>query len=258
MQLTKLETAVLQRLVKYRTVAPTLGERLRAMLPWMTTLLMVCVALGVVLARLHVPGIVFLPAGIFLGALGRDLGSQRQYVKWWPINHEIMDWNRVEQLLNDAKVAPPPEQPGKARVKWALAVGLCAFAAAFGIMVVTNQAKAYVYNPTRNNPPNSVIVLTASWCPYCESLRRHLVELNIPYTELDVDHTTEGRFAFSAVRGTGIPITVVGQQVIRGLGKTAKWETVDAALKQAGYPVAPEAHPGTAAAPDSPDQFSPR
>ena len=251
MQLTKLEAAVLQRLNKYHTVSPTLGERLRAMSGWMTMMLVVCVALGVVLARLHVPGIVFLPAGIFLGALGRHIGSQRQYVKWWPINREITDWNRVEQLLNDAKFAPPPEQPRKTRVKWALAVGLCAFAAAFGIMVVTDQAKAYVYNPTRNNPPNSVIVLTASWCPYCESLRRHLVELKIPYTELDVDHTTEGRFAFSAVRGTGIPITVVGQQVIRGLGKTAKWETVDAALKQAGYPVAPEAS-------DSRDQFSPR
>ena len=249
MQLTKLEAVVLQRLHKYHTVAPTLGERLRAMSGWMITMLMVCGALGVVLARLHVPGIVFLPAGVFLGALGRDIGSQRRFVKWWHVNREITDWNRVEQLLNDAKVAVRPEAR-KTRVKWAMAVGLGAFAAAFGLVVVTDQAKAYVYNPTRNNPPNSVIVLTASWCPYCESLRRHLVELNIPYTELDVDHTTEGRFAFSAVRGTGIPITVVGQHVIRGLGKTAKWERVDAALKQAGYPVAPEMHPGTAATPE--------
>ena len=258
MQLTKLEAAVLQRLQKYHAVAPTLSERLRAMSRWMTLMLVLCVALGLVLTRLHVPGIVFLPAGIFLGALGRDIGSQRQYVKWWHVNREITDWNRVEQLLNDAKVAVRPEQPKKTRVKWAMAVGLGAFAAAFALMVVTDQAKAYVYNPTRNNPPNSVIVLTASWCPYCESLRRHLLELNIPYTELDVDHTTEGRFGFSAVRGTGIPITVVGQHVIHGLGEKAKWEKVDAALKQAGYPLAPEIHPGVAADPDSGDQLSPR
>jgi hypothetical protein len=57
------------------------------------------------------------------------------------------------------------------------------------------------------------------------------LDLHIPYTELDVDHTTEGRYAFTAVRGTGIPITIVGHQIIRG----TKWEKVDAALQQAGY-----------------------
>jgi glutaredoxin len=257
MQVTKLEAAILQRLHKYHSVAPTLGGRLRAMLWWMSALLVLCVALAVVLTRLDVPGMVFLPAGIFLGALVRDIGNQWQFVKWWRVNREIIDWHRVEQLLGDAKDSTRPEPVARTRVKWAVAVGLGAFAAAFGLVVAADQAKAYVYNPTRNNPPNSVIVLTASWCPYCESLRRHLLEQNIPYTELDVDHTTEGRFAFSAVRGTGIPITVVGQHVIRGLGKKARWEKVDAALEQAGYPLAPERHPGTAAGPDSPDRLSP-
>lgn len=245
MQLTKLEAAALERLHKYRTVPPTLGERLRAMLRWMGAMVVLCVALAVLLARLRFPGIPFLAVGVLLGALGRDIGYQRSFVKWWPINRETMDWNRVEQLLADAKVAvrPEPAPKTKTRVKWAVAVGVSAFAVAFGLMVGADQARAYVYNPTRNNPADSVIVLTASWCPYCKSLRRHLVEQSIPYTELDVDHTTEGRYAFSAVRGTGIPITIVGQHVIRGSGKTGHWEKVDAALKEAGYPLTPETPP---------------
>jgi hypothetical protein len=44
------------------------------------------------------------------------------------------------------------------------------------------------------------------------------------------------------VRGTGIPITIVGQHVIRGAGKSGKWEKIDAALKEAGYILAPESH----------------
>jgi hypothetical protein len=46
---------------------------------------------------------------------------------------------------------------------------------------------------------------------------------------------TEGRRAYAAIHGTGVPVTIVGDQVIRGLGRTAPWEKVDAALKTAGY-----------------------
>jgi glutaredoxin len=252
MELTKLEAAVLQRIYKYRTFAPTLRGRLRATSGIMGTLLLLCVAMGVLLARLKIPGVAFLPAGFFLGALVRDIGNQRLWVKLWPVNREITDWNRVEQLLNEAKTAARPDPVPKTRIKWAVGVGLGAFAVVLGFTVGTDQALAYIYNPTRNNPSHSVIVLTASWCPYCESLRRHLLELRVPYTELDVDHTTEGRFGFTAVRGTGIPITIVGQHVLRGAGKNGKWEKIDAALKEAGYPLAPathvvpETHPGPA------------
>jgi glutaredoxin len=238
MQLTKLDVAVLERLRKYRTVAPTLGERLRAMSAWTVLVLMLCVAATVALARLDLPGVAFLSAGMFLGSLCRDIASQQRFVKAWPLNNEIMDWARAEQLLSEAKTAPRAELPAKkskTRINWAVGIGVGAAAVVIGIVVATDQALAYAYDPTRNNPPNGVIVLTASWCPYCESLRHHLLELHIPYTELDVDHTTEGRFALTSVRGTGIPITIVGRQVIRGVGKKATWENIDAALGKAGY-----------------------
>lgn len=250
MELTKLEAAGLQRLNKYRTIDPTLGERLRAVSGLMGTLLVLSVALVVLSPRLKIPGIGFLPAGIFIGALLREIGNQRLFVKWWRVNREIIDWNQVERLMNDAKIGSRPEPVAKTRVKWAIGVGLVGFAAVFGLAVGTDQAMAYAYNPTRNNPPDSVIVLTASWCGYCESLRRHLLEQKIPYTELDVDHTTEGRFGFKAVRARGIPVTIIGQHVIRGVGKKGTWDEIDTALKGAGYPLTPETHAGIATTPE--------
>jgi hypothetical protein len=68
------------------------------------------------------------------------------------------------------------------------------------------------------------------------SLRHHLTELKVPYTDLDTEDTTEGRWAFAAIHATGIPVTIVGDQVIRGLSSTGStWAKVDDALKRAGF-----------------------
>jgi glutaredoxin len=235
MQLNRLEIAVLKRLQKYRCKEPTLGERLLLMLVWMLVLLVLCSALGILLARTKIPSLWAVPIGIYLGALGREISVQRRYVKWWPINREITDWTRVEQLLSHEPIAVSGAPSTRTRTKWAVAIGVSAFAVIFGLFVVTDQTLAYVYNPTRHNAPDNVIVLSASWCPHCEHLRRHLLESHIDYTELDVDHTTEGRWAFYALHGTGIPITIVGDQVIRG----TKWEKLDNALTKAGYTPTP-------------------
>jgi glutaredoxin len=237
MQLTKLDAAILKRLQTYHSTPPRLRERLLLVRGWMALLLLICAALAVLLARLEIPGLSFVPIGIYLGAIGREIGGQRLFVKRWPLNREITDWARVEQLLHQEPIPITPAQPSQSRKKWAIVVGLSAFAIIFGLFVVTDQTLAYVYNPTRKNPADNVIVLSASWCPYCAKLRRHLIASDIPYTELDVDHTTEGNWGFYAVRGTGIPITIIGSEVIRG----TKWEKIDAALKKAGYKPAPVA-----------------
>lgn len=130
-----------------------------------------------------------------------------------------------------------PVRP-KVRSGYAIAIGATFFALTFGIAVAGERLLAYAYDPVRNNPPNHVIVLSASWCPYCMTLRHHLSGLNIPYTDLDTESTTEGRWAFRSLHGNGTPITIVGKQVIRGLGSaTTPWSTVDDALKRAGYPL---------------------
>jgi glutaredoxin len=238
MKLTPVQAALLKRLQKYRVNAPALGERIRLAAGFMIALLLAVLLLGYLTVRLQLPGGLLLLAGVYVGAVAREIGQQRRFVHYWSLNREITDWDTVDHLLSGAKELPPGANPGatrKTRVGYAATIAIAVFALVFGVAIAAERTLAYLYNPTRNNPPNHVIVLSASWCGYCMSLRHHLTELKVPYTDLDTEDTTEGRWAFAAIHGTGVPITIVGDQVIRGLGTATPWEKVDRVLKTAGY-----------------------
>jgi mycoredoxin len=239
MTLTPLQTASLKRLQQYRVNPPNLRDRLRLSAAFMIALLLPMLLAGALMLWLQFPAGLFLLAGLYVGAVAHDVGAQRHFVQYWPLGREITDWNRVDQFLSGAEQLPPLPQQGtrpKARLGFAAALGIAGFAMLFGAALAAERTLAFAYNPTRHNPPHHVIVLSASWCGYCMSLRHHLTELKVPYTDLDTEHTTEGRWGLVAVHATGVPVTIVGEHVIRGLGTDdAPWAKVDAALIAAGY-----------------------
>jgi mycoredoxin len=239
MHLNNVQEASLRRLQRYRTHPPTLGERIRLSAMFMLGLLVPVAIAGFVLVQLDVPGVMFLLAGLYIGAVVREIGQQRLFVLWWPLNRHITDWNKVDELLISPHGLPDLEQPAaprKLKATQLVALGVGLFAVIFVAAILIERALAFAHDPTRGNPPNNVIVLTTSWCGYCRTLRQHLAERNIPYTDLDVEHTTEGRYAFNSVRGGGVPITIVGSQVIRGVGRPdVRWRSIDGALSAAGY-----------------------
>jgi glutaredoxin len=244
MKLDPVQLASLKRLRKYRDAPPTVRERVGMALMISLVLLIPFALVGAVFLWLGARSTLFLLAGLFLGAAAREIGAQRTFVRWWPYHRAVTDWNKVDELLAEAEqpavgaAAAAPTQPVR-KVNWsraaAMAVGV--FIVAVGAAFVVERVLAYTHNPARNNAPNSVVILTTSWCGYCRNLREHLTELNVPYVDLDVENTTEGRYAYMAVRGTGVPITVVGEQVIRGIGRDdgLPWRTIDTALTRAGY-----------------------
>jgi glutaredoxin len=250
MELNAAQRASVKRLARYRETPPRLWERIRLGTTAMVVMLPVYVLLGWLLVRLaDSPGLVPLLAGLYLGALLREAGSQARFARWWPLTRELTDWDKVEKLAAAAQAAPQapaaaPVPPPRTRVLRAVRIGVAAFTVIFAIVVGVDQFVVYRFNPARGNAPDHVVVLSASWCGYCMSLRKHLAEMQVPYTDLDVEETTEGRLAFAAVRGSGVPVTIVGQQVIRGVGRgEALWSKVDAALVQAGYPIPPKPRP---------------
>lgn len=240
MKLNKAQADSLRRLQRYRTHPPSLQERLRLVARFAVALLVIVVLLGAVFVWLEVPGALFLLAGLYLGAVAREIGQQRLFIEWWPLNRQITHWEKVDEILTQTEDAPVDAIPAPApKTNWkrAAVTGVALFAVIFGAAVAVERALAVIHDPTRNNPRDNVIILTASWCGYCMSLRQHLTELNVRYTDLDVEHTTEGRWAFNSVRGTGVPITIVGDQVIRGVGRDGmRWGRIDDALLTAGYP----------------------
>src|SRR3984893_5672056 len=111
MKLTPAQAAVLKRLQKYRVAAPALGERLRLAAGFMIALLLPVLLVGYLTVRLRLPGGLLLLAGLYVGAVAREVGQQRRFVHYWSLNREITDWDKVEQLLSGTQEMPPVANP---------------------------------------------------------------------------------------------------------------------------------------------------
>lgn len=70
-------------------------------------------------------------------------------------------------------------------------------------------------------------IFITSWCPYCRKLETFLKQNQIPYTRYDVEADEKGAEIFKQIGGTGVPVTRVGNIVIRGCDP----ERIVAALK---------------------------
>lgn len=99
-------------------------------------------------------------------------------------------------------------------------------------ILIVDRGAAYLYEPKPES--KDIILYTTAWCPYCESLRTYLKGYNIPYIERDVEKSLSGTLGWWTLgRGRGVPISVIGEQVVRGydLGK------INAALRELGYSI---------------------
>lgn len=65
-------------------------------------------------------------------------------------------------------------------------------------------------------PRPQVTLLLTAWCPYCQKQEEGLKKNGILYRKLDVEKTAAGRKIYQQLGGGGIPITIVGKEVIRG------------------------------------------
>jgi glutaredoxin len=233
MKLNPVQVGSLRRLLAYRDKSPSYGERLRLSSGAMLLMLPLTVVLGYLVVRLDIPGGILLAVGVLAGAVFWDMLQQKRFVDWWSFNREITDWNKVEALLADARDTPSQTVaffwPQNRRQFMLL--GALLFTILLGLAFGGQRALAYAHDPRHGNPPDGVVVLTASWCGYCMQLRQQLAANRIPYTDIDVEKSAAGRWAFTAVHGTGVPITVIGDEIVRG----NRWHQIDRALKAAGY-----------------------
>jgi glutaredoxin len=99
------------------------------------------------------------------------------------------------------------------------------------LLLALDRGAAYLYRPGPG--ATDVVIYTTEWCPYCAALRTHLTGHGIPFEELDVERTLRGGMAFWALRGSGVPVAVIGPDVVHGfdLGE------IDRSLARLGYRV---------------------
>lgn len=92
---------------------------------------------------------------------------------------------------------------------------------------------AYAHRPQPGS--KQVVIYTTTWCGYCKALRSALVANKIPFTEHDVEQSFEGQLGFWTLRARGVPVSVVGPQVIHGY----QMEKLQAALEKLDHPFDP-------------------
>ena len=81
-----------------------------------------------------------------------------------------------------------------------------------------------------------VVLLSTAWCGYCRKLRSDLADWGVSYEEFDVESSTAGRNAYGIVGGRGVPILLVGDEVVHGYSPQRARELIAAAGLGAASP----------------------
>ena len=90
------------------------------------------------------------------------------------------------------------------------------------VVVFQNWGKIErVLNPSGVVPEHTrasarVVLYATEWCGYCKQTRRFLDSKGIAYQEYDIEKSEEGRKAYEALGGRGIPLIDVNGTLIRG------------------------------------------
>ena len=111
-----------------------------------------------------------------------------------------------------------------------------ALALALGLLALDRYAAA-VHRPQPG--ATAVTLYTTEWCPYCARLRADLRASGVAYTEYDVERSLQGQLGMWALRGWGVPVTVVGEKVIYGY----RVDQLALALKDLGHTYLPAPAP---------------
>jgi hypothetical protein len=103
MKLTRLQRKTLQYFHAFRSESPTVGRQLS--FNWVAWLpLLVVAVLGcIVLLAPGFENVGWLWIGLVVGAFFRDIGRYRGIVRVWPVYQEIINWQRVSELLESSE-----------------------------------------------------------------------------------------------------------------------------------------------------------
>ena len=87
-------------------------------------------------------------------------------------------------------------------------------------------------DPRHGTGDSRIVMLAADWCGYCRKQRKDFELANVHYRVLDIE-TLEGDRAMQALGARGVPVTVIGQDVVRGYDTAS----LDEKLTPLGYRV---------------------
>jgi glutaredoxin len=68
---------------------------------------------------------------------------------------------------------------------------------------------------------SGVTMFSAAWCGYCKQARAYFRAKAIPFTDIDVEKSDDGRRRYKELGGGGVPIILVGSRMMQGFSEDA-------------------------------------
>lgn len=106
-------------------------------------------------------------------------------------------------------------QDTRTRFRWWMLGTAAVLTLALALLTITDRSLRHYFDPARANPPDRIVILTTTWCPYCRLLRQALAAAHLPYDEIDVEQDWKAGYAYYATLSRGVPVTVIGNETIR-------------------------------------------
>jgi glutaredoxin len=99
-------------------------------------------------------------------------------------------------------------------LKWIVMLSVLGLGIALGKPLWSNRAAVPAQATSSAQP--QVTLYATEWCGYCAATRALFDKNGIRYTELDVEKTSAGYEGHKKLGGQGVPLIVIGDEVIRG------------------------------------------
>lgn len=157
------------------------------------------------------------------------------------------DWQcpSCERAYNKAAGAPLNENygrlqlssahrsPERGRLKWILLIAI--LVGGVGLFDPFGGPKLRHGNlPSAQAQGQPEVTLYATdWCGYCAATRRFFAVNGIQYTELDIEKSSEAAKIHRALGGNGVPLIVIGDDIVNGYNEAHLRQLLRPWLKRA-------------------------
>lgn len=84
------------------------------------------------------------------------------------------------------------------------------------VKIRTYSGPAEVSNDSSQTNSRGIRLFTTSWCGVCKKAKTYLQQKGIAFTEYDVEKSVFGKSEYKRLRGTGVPIILVGKKRMNG------------------------------------------
>jgi len=101
-----------------------------------------------------------------------------------------------------------------------------------GSMFSGSEPPLQPHDPRLLTGDKKIIMVAADWCGYCRKQQKDFEMAKVRYRVLDYD-TAEGKRASKAMGTRGVPITIIGQNIVAGY----RPEELQSHLAPLGYDV---------------------